>query len=180
MRADRATQHTWDMSERAALMKACLLRKHRRSGTSFEGEEGEITVALNRENDNVGYLLGRLFAVMERAQEGALRSINATVRDKYMGTAAVTPNRVYPTLMGMCQKHLGALRRETSTTGLARMLEREFDSIFSMLPGADDAIPASMSVDDQMRFYIGYYQQRADLWTSRKDKRQSDNNASNA
>ncbi|NIV03471.1 type I-C CRISPR-associated protein Cas8c/Csd1, partial [Candidatus Saccharibacteria bacterium] len=52
---------------RAALIKACLNRHTRR----FQPHEKEVTVSLDETNHNTGYLLGRLFAVLERTQEEA-------------------------------------------------------------------------------------------------------------
>src|SRR5208337_2615468 len=51
---------------RASILKACLNRRLR---ISNQDQEKEITVALDLDNTNVGYRLGRLFAVLEKIQE---------------------------------------------------------------------------------------------------------------
>ncbi|MDO4806813.1 MAG: type I-C CRISPR-associated protein Cas8c/Csd1 [Coriobacteriales bacterium] len=175
MRADHGANNRWDMMDRASLMKACLVRKQRLASTQAADKESEVTVALNRNNENVGYLLGRLFAVMERAQQGAQgANLNATIRDKYMGSAATTPARVYGNLLGLCQKHVGAMRRDAANGWLVRRVEREFDEIFGLLAGGERPIPATLGNDDQLMFYVGYYQERVDLWTKRlQDDEQS-------
>lgn len=176
MRADRAagsSNKPWDMMERASLMKACLVRKRRLLSQSTSMSESEVTVALNRENRNVGYVLGRLFAVLERAQQGAQGEVGSTIRDKYMSSAATTPARVYANLLSLCQKHLGAMRRDASKKGLANYIERELEQIFALLDGEGQPIPATLGNDDQLMFYIGFYQERVSPWEKR-DKGQED------
>lgn len=174
MRADKASNNLWDMRDRVSLMKACIVRRRRHLSLGKQNNEGEVTVSLNRENNDVGYLLGRLFAIMERAQQGALGDkVNATIRDKYMGSAAVTPARVYPTLMSLSQKHLSALKRDGDRGGLVNLLEREYQDTVNGLSGEGQPIPATLSSDDQMLFYIGYYHERVALWTPRSKKSDS-------
>jgi len=42
-------------------------------------------MGLDLSNMNVGYRLGRLFAVLEKTQEEANPGINATIRDRFYG-----------------------------------------------------------------------------------------------
>ena len=67
IRADREVSRM-----RASILKACLNRFHRVHPT----REMEMTVALDLTNDNAGYRLGRLFAVLEKIQEDAQPGIN--------------------------------------------------------------------------------------------------------
>lgn len=164
MRADHGTNNTWDVGQRASLMKACMVRNRCLSGAQTT-RESELDVSLNRDNTRVGYLLGRLFAVMERAQSAALGTTNTTIRDKYIGSASVTPARVMPTLMHGCQNHLGTLRKKSPGTSV--VLEKELDEIVGRKL-SDDPYPATLSMDEQGEFFVGYYQERVDLWTSHK------------
>ena len=150
---------------RAALIKAALNRlvKHSKSTT-----EGELKVSLDTENDNIGYRLGRLFAVLGNVQHAALGGqTNTTIRDRYYGAASASPVSVFPTLLRNAKNHLGKLRKEKS--GLAVKLEKEIQEI---LWGRDDEIksgipdfPAHLFLKDQGRFAIGYYHQRQDFFT---------------
>lgn len=158
-RADHGSNNKWDMGQRAAILKACLVRRARRRGVELSREEN-FDMALNKGNTNIGYLLGRLFAVMERAQQGALGEINATIRDRYIGAASSTPARVFQPLLRNCQNHLSKLRKERQW--LANRLERELDEIVGNLLG-DDGLPKTLGMDDQGAFFIGYYQERYDL-----------------
>lgn len=172
MRADHGSNNRWDMGQRASLIKACLVRNLQST------RESEIDVALNRDNNCVGYLLGRLFAVMEKAQQYAADAqLNTTIRDKYIGSASVTPARVMPTLMHGCQNHLSNLRKKKPWLNV--ILEKELDEIVGRKL-SDNPYPGTLSMEDQGEFFIGYYQERVDLWTSRKrDDVAPDETASN-
>lgn len=62
---------------RAALIKAHLC------DTTAKG----ATMSLDKEEQNKGYRLGRLFAVLEKAQTDALGSVNASLRERYIDAA---------------------------------------------------------------------------------------------
>ena len=66
-------------------------------------------MALDRSNGNVGYRLGRLFAVLEKAQEEANPGINATIRDRFYGSASSTPVAAFPHLMKLKNHHISKL-----------------------------------------------------------------------
>ncbi len=169
MRADHAARNAGDLGLRAAILKASLVRRQRKAGIVLSDKE-RIDVALNRENTNMGYLLGRLFAVLERAQEGAIEGANATIRDRYIGAASTTPARVFQILVSGCQAHLAALRKEPDKCWLAAMLEKEFDEIIGCQFSGDGDFPVVLTADDQGRFFIGYYQERVALWMSKEDR----------
>ena len=147
---------------RAKLIKGCLNRKLRNNNPK---KEKELTVSLDKENTNTGYLLGRLFAVLEKIQTDANPGINATIRDKFYATASSSPVAVFANLMRLKNHHLakigggGRVRYEQMIGEIAALLPPEF--------------PAHLSLDDQGRFAIGYYHQNRDLWTSKKDKAES-------
>lgn len=171
MRCDRGAKHSWDTCERAALLKACLVRKRRKSGQEPVNERERIMEGLNESNTNTGYVLGRLFAYIERAQELASGgTLNATVRDKYIGTAATAPSRVFPLLLGnCCQNHLGKIRK--SNPGAAVNLEKQIEEVMMLLDTLQDVvIPKTLDADDQAAFYIGFYQQKYVIWNRRRQK----------
>ncbi|MDP3014253.1 MAG: type I-C CRISPR-associated protein Cas8c/Csd1, partial [Candidatus Subteraquimicrobiales bacterium] len=80
---------------RAAIIKALLTRETRYRNSNTK----EVSMSLDTSNTNPGYLLGRLFAVLERAQEQASPGINATIRDRFYGAASSTPVTVFAHLM---------------------------------------------------------------------------------
>lgn len=142
----------------AAVIRAVLVRLKRRHPEI--PEEGETPMSLKRDHDNVGYQLGRLFAVYELAQRAALGRVNATIRDKYFGAASATPASVFPLIVRGGQNHLAKVRKEKP--GWASLIERELEEIHSHIePVAPRSLPRSLSLQDQGEFAIGYYHQRA-------------------
>lgn len=138
---------------RAAICKACVARDHR---LGFEQEN--IPVALDPDEANPGYRLGRLFAILERAQYAALGEVNATIRDKYFSSASAAPARVFPLLLRGAQDHLGKVRSKGSG-GLANWFDNAIAEVMSGLP-ADEPFPKTLRLEDQGRFAVGYYHQR--------------------
>ncbi len=143
---------------RAALLKAFLNRSIRKSKSS----EKEITMSLDKSNHNIGYQLGRLFAVLEKTQAEALGEINASIRDRYYGAASSTPLVVFCNLMKLNNHHLSKLTnpgREVNLTKLIGEIVNNFDDF-----------PAVLSLPDQGRFAIGYYHQLQDFYTKHEPK----------
>nr|WP_295662229.1 type I-C CRISPR-associated protein Cas8c/Csd1 [Polymorphobacter sp.] len=142
----------------AAVIKACLNRRARARHHPQPPPPKEIVpVSLEREHPHSAYQLGRLFAVYEVAQRAALgRGVNSTIRDKYFGAAAASPASVFPLLIGNAQNHLARVRKDRP--GWAVLIEREIDEIVGHLP---PAFERSLRLEDQGRFAIGYYHQRA-------------------
>lgn len=152
---------------RAGLLKACLNRAKR----AYPTQEKEITVSLDPENTNVGYRLGRLFAVLEKIQEDASPGLNATIRDRYYGAASASPVSVFPQLLKLKNHHLKKLDKPAFVIAH----ERRLGEIFS---GISPAMPAHLNMEDQARFAIGYYHQRQAIFTKgRSDDSTSVNEA---
>jgi CRISPR-associated protein Csd1 len=147
---------------RAAAIKGWLNRWSR----THERNRKEITVALDRENTDVSYRLGRLFAAYEKIQaDAAGRELNRTIRDSYFGAAMATPATIFARLARLNQHHMGDLRR--SNPGLHNVRDRLLGEIADALDGRL-AFPATLPLAEQGRFTIGYYHQRQAFYT-RKD-----------
>lgn len=117
-------------------------------------------MALDPDNTEPGYRLGRLFAVLERLQADAINSPNATIVDRYFGAACATPAVVFPRLMKLAQHH-------ASKSPRGDWFQRQIQDVVSGLD-AENAFPSTLPLQQQGLFSVGYYHQRADLWTSRK------------
>lgn len=150
------------MGLRAAICKAVLVRERRL--LQHDSSE-EIPVSLDKQSRQPGYLLGRLFAVLESAQRAALGGqVNATIRDRYYGAASATPASIYPMLLRNVQNHLAKLRKERP--GQAVNLEKLIQEIVSGLP---ERFPVSLNMESQGRFAIGYYHQAQAQFARRED-----------
>jgi CRISPR-associated protein Csd1 len=149
IRADRKVTRM-----RASILKACLNRFHRVHPT----REMEMTVALDLTNNNAGYRLGRLFAVLEKIQEDAQPGINATIRDRYYGAASANPVTVFPQLLKLKNHHLAKLDNRAVRAAHEKRLTE-------IVGGLAADMPAHLSMAEQARFAIGYYHQRQALFT---------------
>lgn len=145
---------------RAAICKGVLARERR---LGIRTSEEELPVSLDMQSTQPGYLLGRLFAVLEYAQRSALGGqVNATIRDRYYGAASATPASIFPVLLRNTQNHMGKLRKERP--GQAVVLEKSIREIVAGLP---EQFPRSLRIEDQGRFAIGYYHQSQAHFTRR-------------
>lgn len=155
IRRIRAEQHVNRI--RAAILKAYLNRKV----TIYNINEKPITMSVDFNNKNQGYLCGRLFAVLEKIQEDAQPGINATIKERYYGAASSTPITVFGRLLNLSNHHLAKLGGGGKIY-YDKMVQEIIDKI------NPDGLPAHLSLDDQSRFAIGYYHQRQELFTSKK------------
>lgn len=143
---------------RASFIKAYLCRnKH---------EEKDMTT-LNRDEDNIGYRLGRLFALLEKAQKDALGTVNAPLRERYIGAASATPRLVFPMLLRLNQHHITKAQK-----GGSEGYEIWFHKIIGEIVGSISAFPAVLSLEDQGRFMLGYYHQVTALYAKKTDTAQ--------
>jgi CRISPR-associated protein Csd1 len=129
---------------RAAMMKAVLIRNYGM----------EVPVALDEDNPNAAYQLGRLFAVLEGAQYAALGRVNAPIGDRYYAAASATPARVFATLLRGLKVHVADARKR----GRGGWIEPRVAEIMTHLR-AD--LPRTLRLEDQARFAIGYYHEKA-------------------
>ena len=135
---------------RAAIIKACL---NRNSLTTQE-----ITMALDLDNTDTAYLLGRWFATLEKIQEESHPGINATIKDRYYGAISSSPVSVFGALDKLKNHHLSKLEN----TGAKVNKERLLGEIIAKLPAN---LPNQLALHEQATFAIGYYHQRQDFFT---------------
>lgn len=160
MRADQEIT-----GRRAAICRACIVRDLRLKNELPADKKEDYLVSLDRKEKSHGYLLGRLFAVLESAQYAALGKINATIRDRYYGAASATPAAVFPLLLRTSAHHIAALRKEKKGGWVDKEIEEILGAINEPLdrepPDRKAEFPRSLSIEQQGRFAIGYYHQRA-------------------
>jgi CRISPR-associated protein Csd1 len=138
---------------RAALLKAFLIRN----------KKMEVSVSLNPDRTDLPYLLGRLFAVLEKAQEDAIPGTNATIKDRYLGSASATPGQIFSMLLKNSANHLAKLRKTPEKKGGAI----HYEIVIQEIIGKISDLPTTLSAEEQGLFMIGYYHQRKDFYTKK-------------
>lgn len=139
---------------RIAILKAYLNRIN-------DTLNSKIQVMLDKDNTNQGYLCGRLFAVLDKIQEDA-NHINS-IRERYMNAASSTPATVFATILNLSAHHAENLKNEGSKVYYEKLKQEIISKISA------DGFPAHLDLQDQGRFFVGYYHQRQDFFTKKAD-----------
>ncbi len=141
---------------RMGLIKA-FLNRTRRDGDPV------MTTELNLDEADRAYRCGRLLAVFEQIQRAALPSLNAGLVQRFYGAASATPALVMPRLFRLSKHHLSAL-----SGGLVGHFQKQIEEITRKdLMGT--SFPKSLTLEEQGRFALGYYHQRAHRTSDAKD-----------
>lgn len=145
---------------RAGMLRAVLVRNYAMDIGQQQDKSREAPVSLDPDNRNKGYLLGRLFAAYEQAQTAALgRNVNATIKDKFYGSASATPRKVFALLEKGSANHLSKLGK--LRPGQRVNLEKTILGIMEAMEPGRDPFPTSLPAEDQALFGLGYYHQRS-------------------
>ncbi|QEP43008.1 type I-C CRISPR-associated protein Cas8c/Csd1 [Ectothiorhodospiraceae bacterium BW-2] len=145
---------------RTSAIKAWLNRQNRYNPT-FK----EVTVSLNPEEDRPGYLLGRLFALLEKLQQDANPGLNATIRDRYYSSASTTPQSVFATLMRLHTHHL----KKIENPKWRGSMEKRIGEVMAKI----QQFPSHLNLENQGLFAIGYYHQRQHLFSKNTTSKES-------
>jgi CRISPR-associated protein Csd1 len=144
---------------RCCLLRAYLNKKYRFTNIT----KGEVTVTLNHEETQIGYILGRLFATLEKLQQDAQgNKLNTTICDNYYSAASCRPKAVFPTLMKLHIHHL----KKLENTGFKIKAKRRIGEIICFIK-SKQGFPAQLDLEQQGLFAIGYYQQQDDFYTKK-------------
>ena len=138
---------------RAAIIKAFLNRN--------SNNNKKIDIMLDKDNNNQGYLCGRLFAVLDKIQEDANKI--SSIRERYMNAASSTPSAVFATILNLSVHHSEKLEE-----GRRIYFEKLKQEILNKVSA--DGFPTHLDLQDQGRFFVGYYHQRQDFFTSKKEQ----------
>jgi len=152
--ADQVSNHA-----RMGLMKAYHLRK--------EGGS-PIMPHLNEDHPHPAYHCGRLMAVYAALQYAAQGDVGAGVVQRYYAAASATPGLILGRMARLSQFHLNKLEG-----GLAHWYESKLADIWARI---GDAPPATLDLEEQSLFALGYYQQMAADRAGKPDKSETDEN----
>ena len=139
---------------RCALIRASLIRQS-------HPQRKEIPVSLDPTRPEGAYHLGRLLAVLDKCQQDALGSVNATLVDRYYGAASSTPSAIFPTLLRNNRHHLTKLRKEKA--GWAITHERLIQEVMDGL----NTFPRTLNLEHQGLFALGFHHQRQAFFTKK-------------
>ena len=120
---------------------------------------------LNSLNKNcIGYKLGELFAILEKAQRDAVKSTreNVTIVEKYIEKALLMPSTIFPRLLEKSIHHTNKV-----DYGVRNMIAQKMDE----LEAFDNPFPSRLSNEEKCIFFMGYYQKRDSL----KYKKENEN-----
>ena len=138
---------------RIAILKAYLNRTN--------DKNKKIEKMLDKSNTNQGYLCGRLFAVLDKIQEDANHT--NTIRERYMNAASSTPASVFATILNLSSHHQENLPNEGRKVFFEKIKQEIIDKISA------EGFPAHLDLQDQGRFFVGYYHQRQDFFSKKED-----------
>ena len=171
IRAEQDSNETFKITRgRAAIIKAYLLKNKNM-------EKEEITVALNENSNNIAYILGREFAVLETIQEDANPGINTTIKDRYFNSACATPAAIFPILFKLKNSHIRKINREGTKIYYEKLLGELQDKL-TIREGQEIFCPKRLSLEEQGMFILGYYHQTQKRF-EKKTKEDSDNGRGN-
>lgn len=136
---------------RVAMIKAYLTRKARIQNNKNLKEV--LSVSLNEKSTKVEYLLGRLFSILEKAQQDANPDLNKTIKDRYFASASATPAVIFPILLKLVQHYIAK-----SEYGF--FIERKIGEIMNQIT----EFPSYLTLEQQGLFVLGYYHQRVALF----------------
>ena len=139
---------------RMAIIKAYLNRTN--------SNNKKIEIMLDKSNTNQGYLCGRLFAVLDKIQEDA--NGISSIRERYMNAASATPASVFATILNLSSHHMEKLTND----GKKIFFEKMKQEIIDKIPAS--GFPAHLDLQDQGRFFIGYYHQRQEFFTKKEEE----------
>lgn len=141
---------------RVGVIKTYINRKYRK-----ENKE-EITMALNEERNDVGYLCGRFFAIAESIQKSAMADMNKDFKASYFKTAMIKPAVICQNIYAKVVIWLTYLNE-----GNRIYKERRINSVLDRL----ERFPTILNIEQQGLFVLGYVQEReAILAGIRKNK----------
>jgi CRISPR-associated protein Csd1 len=150
--------------QNATITRIAILKAYLNRITNYNNIK--LNTMLDKDNNNQGYLCGRLFAVLEYIQYRANKQ--NTIKERYQNAASATPASVFPTLMNLSVHHAEKLSEGANI--YCEKLKAEIIQDISA-----NGFPTHLDLNDQGRFFVGYYHQRQALFAGKADTADSDN-----
>ncbi len=117
---------------------------------------------LNEHENHPAYICGRIMAVLADVQRAALGDVGAGVVQRYYAAASATPALILGRLVRLAQTgHLPKVEG-----GLRHWFDSRLADLWARL---ESSPPASLTLEEQTLFAMGYYQQKAQRKTTNDD-----------
>ena len=120
----------------------------------------------NMRSESVPYHCGDLMALFAEIQNAAMGDVNASIVERYYASAIQTPALVLGQLSKLSNFHLKKL--DSNRKGLSVILRRNLLEVSAAIPS--DALPATLKLEEQSAFALGYYQMGAKLKREWKER----------
>ena len=118
----------------------------------------------NPDYPGVAYQCGRMMAVYAAIQTRAMgQNLGAGVIQRYYTSASTTPALVFGRLSQLCPHHLAKI----NSRGTVKYYENLLSEIAQKI---GTTYPATLTLRQQAEFSLGYYQQRAAMFTKNTDE----------
>lgn len=135
-------------------LKVWLIRNHK---------EVHLMSEYNPNHPDPVYHIGSMVAIYAALQNAAYPDVNVTVTERFFSSALQTPALVLGRLAKMSIYHLAKLENPT----LARIYENRLADVSAHI---GDTIPTALTLPEQSRFALGYYQMTAALNKERLER----------
>lgn len=148
------------------LLKIWLIRKEIQE-KNIAREEATLKETLNPDNPSTAYHAGRMMAIFAAIQTKALGDVGAGVIQRYYASASTSPALVIGKLSTLSQHHLSKIESKGLVNYYTKLLAEISEKIGYYLPTA-------LSLEEQSQFALGYYQQTAQLYQSKKSDNETE------
>lgn len=132
----------------------------------------EIPVALDNNNNDPAYLMGRVLACADylQYQSNKPHTVNMTVSAQYMREVTFYPGVCMPRIINKIRVYCQKLNRMYKSK--AKFYYMDYEDIMSRLPS--DGWPQKFTREQQALFITGFYQQQKDFYSRRKQQNDTD------
>ena len=134
-------------------LRAWLLRRNNR-------EDGVIDAMYNRENTNVAYRCGAWVAIYASIQQFTMGDVNAGIVQRYYASACQMPALVLGQLSMRSVPHQEKIK--------SKPYKELYQDAFEEVTRGIESIPATLSLEQQAYFALGYRQMTAELNARKK------------
>ena len=148
-----------------SLLKAWLIRKQE----NYPKEENEMAPDLDENNENIAYLLGRLFAVYAKLQNEAVPEYNRGLAERFFHSASTNPAFIFGKIAELAEYQFPKLKEEKKRIYYKKMLTEIYEKL------GNRKIPEICTLKEKSEFAVGYYQQYANMYKKNDKEGEKEN-----